>query len=69
MEQVGNRAAFLLSDRAPGVTSEITHVDRAFSSVSGNMPMTAEISLDVTVHSAGRCASRVGFGDARIGCT
>ena len=37
-EDVGNVAAFLLSDLAAGITGEITHVDAGFSSVVGGMP-------------------------------
>jgi len=37
-EQVGNVAAFLLSDLASGVTGEITHVDSGFSTAVGGMP-------------------------------
>jgi enoyl-[acyl-carrier protein] reductase I len=37
-EDVGNVAAFLLSDFAAGVTGEITHVDGGFSTVVGGMP-------------------------------
>ncbi|NYT65749.1 enoyl-ACP reductase FabI [Alcaligenaceae bacterium] len=33
IEQVGNAAAFLLSDLAGGITGEITHVDGGFSAV------------------------------------
>ncbi|KKB62635.1 enoyl-ACP reductase [Robbsia andropogonis] len=40
-EQVGNVAAFLLSDLAAGVTGEITHVDSGFSTVSGGIPTAA----------------------------
>ncbi len=35
IEDVGNVAAFLLSDLAAGVTAEITHVDSGFSTVMG----------------------------------
>jgi enoyl-[acyl-carrier protein] reductase I len=37
IEQVGNTAAFLLSDLSAGVTAEIVHVDSGFSSVVGGM--------------------------------
>jgi enoyl-[acyl-carrier protein] reductase I len=36
-EDVGNAAAFLLSDLAGGITGEITHVDAGFSTVVGGM--------------------------------
>jgi enoyl-[acyl-carrier protein] reductase I len=43
IEQVGNAAAFLLSDLASGVTAEIMHVDGGFSTVVGGMaPEAAE---------------------------
>ncbi|MGG1943236.1 enoyl-ACP reductase FabI [Trinickia sp. NRRL B-1857] len=43
IEQVGNAAAFLLSDLASGVTGEIMHVDSGFSTVVGGMtPEAAE---------------------------
>ena len=35
IEDVGNVAAFLLSDLAAGVTAEITYVDGGFSKVMG----------------------------------
>jgi len=35
---VGNTAAFLLSDLAVGITGEITHVDSGFSTTVGGMP-------------------------------
>jgi enoyl-[acyl-carrier protein] reductase I len=35
IEDVGNVAAFLLSDLAAGVTAEILHVDAGFSQVMG----------------------------------
>jgi len=38
IEDVGNVAAFLLSDLASGVTAEITYVDAGFSSVMGGAP-------------------------------
>ena len=37
IEDVGNVAAFLLSDLAAGVTGEITHVDAGFSTVVPGM--------------------------------
>ncbi|WP_322029802.1 enoyl-ACP reductase FabI [Paraburkholderia sp. J76] len=37
IEQVGNSAAFLLSDLAAGVTAEIMHVDSGFNAVVGGM--------------------------------
>ncbi len=37
LEDVGNVAAFLLSDLARGVTAEITHVDAGFNAVIGGM--------------------------------
>ena len=37
IEEVGNVAAFLLSDLASGVTAEITYVDGGFSNVVGGM--------------------------------
>jgi enoyl-[acyl-carrier protein] reductase I len=42
IEQVGNAAAFLLSDLASGITAEITHVDSGFSAVVGGMTAIAE---------------------------
>ena len=36
-EEVGNVAAFLLSDLASGVTAEITYVDGGFSQVLGGI--------------------------------
>ncbi|MGZ5187720.1 MAG: SDR family oxidoreductase, partial [Caldimonas sp.] len=38
IDDVGNVAAFLLSDLAAGVTSEITYVDGGFSHVMGGAP-------------------------------
>ena len=38
IEDVGNVAAFLLSDLAAGITGEITHVDGGFSTVMGGAP-------------------------------
>lgn len=40
IEDVGNVAAFLLSDLARGITAEITHVDSGFSTVVGGMAAT-----------------------------
>lgn len=37
IEQVGNVAAFLLSDLAAGMTAEITHVDSGYHAVVGGM--------------------------------
>lgn len=37
-DDVGNVAAFLLSDLAAGVTAEITYVDGGFSQVTGGLP-------------------------------
>jgi enoyl-[acyl-carrier protein] reductase I len=37
LENVGNAAAFLLSDLAGGITGEITYVDCGFSHVVGGM--------------------------------
>src|SRR5690625_2321707 len=37
IQDVGNAAAFLLSDLAAGITGEITHVDAGFSSVTPGM--------------------------------
>ena len=37
IEDVGNVAAFLMSDLAAGITGEITHVDSGFSTVFGGM--------------------------------
>jgi enoyl-[acyl-carrier protein] reductase I len=42
IEDVGNVAAFLLSDLAAGVTAEITHVDCGFSQVMAGIS-TAEV--------------------------
>ena len=41
IDDVGNAAAFLLSDLAAGITGEITHVDSGFSTVVGGMPGAA----------------------------
>jgi enoyl-[acyl-carrier protein] reductase I len=38
IDDVGNVAAFLLSDLAGGITGEVTHVDGGFSTVVGGMP-------------------------------
>ena len=40
IDDVGNVAAFLLSDLARGVTGEITYVDAGFNAVVGGMPAT-----------------------------
>ena len=40
-EDVGNAAAFLLSELAAGITGEITHVDAGFNTVVGGMGGTA----------------------------
>ncbi|HZS80674.1 MAG TPA: SDR family oxidoreductase, partial [Herbaspirillum sp.] len=37
IEEVGNAAAFLLSDLASGITGEITYVDAGFSHIVGGM--------------------------------
>ncbi|HEY4298418.1 MAG TPA: enoyl-ACP reductase FabI [Paraburkholderia sp.] len=42
IEQVGNTAAFLLSDLAGGVTAEIVHVDSGFNAVVGGMAGLSE---------------------------
>jgi enoyl-[acyl-carrier protein] reductase I len=42
IDEVGNVAAFLLSDLAGGVTAEITHVDCGFSHVMSGAPVAAE---------------------------
>jgi len=42
VEQVGNTAAFLLSDLASGITAEITHVDSGFNAVVGGMAAVSE---------------------------
>lgn len=39
IDEVGNVAAFLLSDLASGVTAEITYVDAGFSQMMGGMPV------------------------------
>jgi enoyl-[acyl-carrier protein] reductase I len=38
IDDVGNAAAFLLSDLAAGITGEIVHVDAGFSTVSAGIP-------------------------------
>lgn len=38
IDDVGNVAAFLLSDLAAGITGEITYVDSGFNTVMGGMP-------------------------------
>jgi len=42
IDEVGNVAAFLLSDLAAGVTSEITYVDAGFSQVMSGVEIPAE---------------------------
>ncbi|WJF89247.1 enoyl-ACP reductase FabI [Paraburkholderia bonniea] len=42
IEQVGNTAAFLLSNLAAGVTAEMIHVDSGFNAVVGGMAAAAE---------------------------
>jgi enoyl-[acyl-carrier protein] reductase I len=42
IDDVGNVAAFLLSDLAAGVTAEITYVDGGFSQVMGGLEASAE---------------------------
>jgi enoyl-[acyl-carrier protein] reductase I len=42
IDDVGNVAAFLLSDLAAGVTAEITYVDAGFSTVMGGVELPAE---------------------------
>ena len=37
IEDVGNAAAFLLSDLAAGITGEVTYVDSGFSKIVGGM--------------------------------
>jgi enoyl-[acyl-carrier protein] reductase I len=41
IDQVGNVAAFLLSDLAGGVSAEIIHVDSGFNAVVGGMAAQA----------------------------
>ncbi|MGB7543365.1 MAG: enoyl-ACP reductase FabI [Burkholderiales bacterium] len=41
-EDVGNVAAFLLSDLAAGMTAEIVHVDSGFNTLAGGMVAVAE---------------------------
>lgn len=43
IDDVGNVAAFLLSDLASGVTAEITYVDAGFSQVMGGVPPGTEL--------------------------
>ena len=38
IEEVGNAAAFLLSDLASGITGEITYVDAGFSNIAAGIP-------------------------------
>src|SRR5260363_302619 len=42
IEQVGNTAAFLLSDLAAGISAEIIHVDSGFHAVMGGMNTVAD---------------------------
>jgi enoyl-[acyl-carrier protein] reductase I len=42
IEDVGNAAAFLMSDLAGGITGEITYVDGGFSHVVGGMTESEE---------------------------
>jgi enoyl-[acyl-carrier protein] reductase I len=44
IEEVGNVAAFLLSDLASGVTAEVTHVDGGFSQTAGGGREAASIA-------------------------
>jgi enoyl-[acyl-carrier protein] reductase I len=37
IDEVGNAAAFLMSDLASGITGEITYVDAGFNTVVGGM--------------------------------
>jgi enoyl-[acyl-carrier protein] reductase I len=37
IDDVGNAAAFLLSDLAAGITAEVMHVDNGFSTLAGGM--------------------------------
>jgi enoyl-[acyl-carrier protein] reductase I len=41
-EDVGNVAAFLMSDLAAGVTGEIVHVDGGFNTVVGGLPASGD---------------------------
>ena len=41
-EDVGNVAAFLMSDLAAGVTGEIVHVDGGFNAVVGGLPVSGD---------------------------
>ncbi|MFA7665367.1 MAG: enoyl-ACP reductase FabI [Burkholderiaceae bacterium] len=41
IEDVGNAAAFMLSDLAAGITGEITHVDGGFNTLAGGMKAIA----------------------------
>jgi enoyl-[acyl-carrier protein] reductase I len=41
IEDVGNAAAFLLSDLAAGITAEITYVDAGFNAVGAGLPRQA----------------------------
>lgn len=42
IEQVGNAAAFLLSDLAAGITAEIMYVDAGFNTVAGGVAVSSE---------------------------
>lgn len=46
IEDVGNVAAFLLSDLAAGVTGEVTHVDCGFSQIVGGMNVGDEAAKE-----------------------
>jgi enoyl-[acyl-carrier protein] reductase I len=46
IDEVGNVAAFLLSDLASAVTGEILYVDSGFSQVVGGMPLVTTSSPD-----------------------
>jgi enoyl-[acyl-carrier protein] reductase I len=41
-EEVGNVAAFLLSELSSGITAEITYVDSGFNAVAGGLPSAGE---------------------------
>ncbi|MEJ2767435.1 enoyl-ACP reductase FabI [Mycetohabitans sp. B46] len=42
IEEVGNVAAFLLSELSSGITAEITYVDSGFNAVAGGLPSAGE---------------------------
>ena len=42
IDEVGNVAAFMLSDLASGITGEITYVDSGFNTVVGGIGRGAE---------------------------